>query len=265
MKKKAKHDEKRKKHNDRKRTQELTEHPNSINDRIKNLEEVTTKKMEQLDESIGPLRDMLVEMKEENDELRKDRRFLLDKIKTLLIEKNPKFQNLSPPIEITEPGHESTEEEEEEVEKEEAPSEEKPKKSLRGFFSRKQKKDVGGSKETKKNEKETKQEMKKGRGTKNNETKPNDKKVPEPNQTNEISEQEVNARSFADRQKRIETPLDELLELVMKKGSIRLSDAAKFFHVKESQLEEWARLLEEHDLMEIHYPTIGKPILKKKV
>jgi hypothetical protein len=238
----------------------------AIDERMKKLEDTTNKKMEQIDESFSSLKDMLSEMKEENDELRKDRRFLLDKIKTMLIEKNPKFQNIpSPPVE--DPGHESTEEEEEEIEKEEEP--ENVKKGLRGIFSRKklEKKEKntknssepGNDKDAKTavNGKNNKTPEKKG--TKTNE------KLLESAAAKKLPEQEINAMAFADRQKRIETPLDELLELVMKRGTVKISEAAKAFRVKESQLEEWARLLEEHELIEIHYPTIGKPILKKKV
>jgi hypothetical protein len=62
----------------------------------------------------------------------------------------------------------------------------------------------------------------------------------------------------------VETPLDELLQLIMNKGSVKISDAARQFNVKEGQIEEWARILEQHDLIELHYPTIGRPTLKRK-
>lgn len=73
-------------------------------------------------------------------------------------------------------------------------------------------------------------------------------------------------RAFAGHggERKIKTSLDQILELVMEKGSIKIPDAAKKLRVKDKQVEEWARILEEHDLIEIHYPTFGKPFLKKK-
>lgn len=61
------------------------------------------------------------------------------------------------------------------------------------------------------------------------------------------------------------TPLDELFELVMNEGAVKISDAARKFSVSEGQLEEWARILESHGLIEIHYPPVGRPELRKKV
>jgi len=61
------------------------------------------------------------------------------------------------------------------------------------------------------------------------------------------------------------TPIDKLFELVMNKGNVKIADAARQFTVSEEQLEEWAKILEEHGLIEIHYPPIGKPELRKKV
>lgn len=64
--------------------------------------------------------------------------------------------------------------------------------------------------------------------------------------------------------RKIETSLDSLLDIIMKKGTIKVSDAAKQLKVSEKQIEEWAHVLEEHDIIEIHYPAMGKPLLKKK-
>jgi len=64
---------------------------------------------------------------------------------------------------------------------------------------------------------------------------------------------------------KIKTSLDSLLDLIMKSGSIKIPDAAKKLNMKEKQIEEWAHVLEDHGLIEIHYPTFGKPFLKKKV
>jgi hypothetical protein len=70
--------------------------------------------------------------------------------------------------------------------------------------------------------------------------------------------------TFQEGSKKIQTSMDALLDLVAAKGSIKLSAAAKKLKVKEKDVEEWARVLEEHDLLEVRYPTFGSPMLKKK-
>ncbi len=60
------------------------------------------------------------------------------------------------------------------------------------------------------------------------------------------------------------TPIDEMFELVMKQNSLRVADAARKFGVTEAQIEEWAKILEGHGLVEMHYPPIGKPEIRKK-
>lgn len=63
----------------------------------------------------------------------------------------------------------------------------------------------------------------------------------------------------------IMTPIDELLNLVLEKERVKLKEAAKRFGVKKQQLEEWAKILESHDLITIHYPPLGDVELRKKV
>ena len=60
------------------------------------------------------------------------------------------------------------------------------------------------------------------------------------------------------------TPIDDLFELVMKDGRVKITDAAKKFGVFEARIEEWAKILEDHGLIEIHYSAMGKPELRKK-
>ena len=62
----------------------------------------------------------------------------------------------------------------------------------------------------------------------------------------------------------ITTTIDRLLELVEKRGSISIKDAAKNFNVSRSQIESWVKLLEEHELIEVNYPPIGEPEIRKK-
>jgi len=59
------------------------------------------------------------------------------------------------------------------------------------------------------------------------------------------------------------TDIDRLLEMVKEFGEEKVPDAAKKFNVSESQIEGWGRILEEFGLIKMHYPPIGKPVLKK--
>lgn len=65
------------------------------------------------------------------------------------------------------------------------------------------------------------------------------------------------------RSKEFETDMDLLIELVDAKEHIKLSDAAKFFNVSIKKIEELAKILEEHNLIKIHYPTFGEIELNK--
>ncbi len=60
------------------------------------------------------------------------------------------------------------------------------------------------------------------------------------------------------------TPIDDLFELVMKEGKVKIPDAARKFGVFEAQIEEWSKILESHGLIDIHYSAMGKPELRKK-
>jgi hypothetical protein len=59
----------------------------------------------------------------------------------------------------------------------------------------------------------------------------------------------------------VKTPIDDLYNAIMALGKLRVDLAAKQFNVPENRVEEWAKILEENGLIEIHYPAIGKPSL----
>lgn len=59
----------------------------------------------------------------------------------------------------------------------------------------------------------------------------------------------------------LETSVDKLLDLVKKEKVIKFSDAAKKLNVNEKQIEEWGKILEDHKLIELDYPVVGKPVL----
>ncbi len=180
--------------------------------KMKRLEEKTDRKLGRVDESFSLMKKVLVELRKENDELRRDRQFLLDKLKNMLME----LEKQKRQIQIAQMAVEN--------EKESLAMNEK-------FYQTKLK-----------------------------------QKAPEEEYEIVLEEKGKSKTEGKSRhvEQTVETPLDELLELIINNGSVKIIDAAKTFNVKEKQIEEWARILEEHDLIEIHYPVIGKSVLRKK-
>ncbi len=62
----------------------------------------------------------------------------------------------------------------------------------------------------------------------------------------------------------IETELDEILKIVEREGSVSIDEIKKRVEIPEEKIEEWGRILEKHNLIEVYYPPVGKPIFKKK-
>jgi len=63
---------------------------------------------------------------------------------------------------------------------------------------------------------------------------------------------------------KIETDIDEILRIVERKGLISVEEIQKKLNIPEDKIEEWGKVLEKHDLVEVFYPPIGKPELRKK-
>jgi len=62
----------------------------------------------------------------------------------------------------------------------------------------------------------------------------------------------------------IETNIDKLISIVENKGSVTIISLAQELGVSPDQIEEWAKILEERGMIEIEYPPIGPPKLRKK-
>lgn len=62
----------------------------------------------------------------------------------------------------------------------------------------------------------------------------------------------------------IETGVDKLLEIVEEKKNVTLKNIADELNLDGKIIEEWASILEEHDLIDMHYPIFGKPVLRIK-
>jgi len=64
---------------------------------------------------------------------------------------------------------------------------------------------------------------------------------------------------------KIDTDIDEVLRLVERKGSIDIDEVKKRLSLPDDKIEEWGKILESHDLLELFYPAIGRPKLRKKI
>lgn len=63
---------------------------------------------------------------------------------------------------------------------------------------------------------------------------------------------------------RIETGIDKLLELIDTKGKVSTEEASKTLGVDVKLVEEWASILDDHNLIKMEYPIIGTIELIKK-
>ena len=60
-----------------------------------------------------------------------------------------------------------------------------------------------------------------------------------------------------------ETDFDKLVEYVNQKENVKLSQVAKIFKISAKTAEDWGKVLQNHSLVHIHYPTFGEPELRK--
>ncbi|MEK6933120.1 MAG: hypothetical protein AABW56_05005 [Nanoarchaeota archaeon] len=67
----------------------------------------------------------------------------------------------------------------------------------------------------------------------------------------------------AERKVIIKTDFDILVNYVNAREVVKLSEVARMFKINIKKAEEWAKILESHNLLELHYPTFGEPELKK--
>jgi len=64
---------------------------------------------------------------------------------------------------------------------------------------------------------------------------------------------------------KVETDIDEILKIVERRGAIGLGEIQKRLTLPEDKIEEWGKILEKHNLIELFYPPIGKPEFRKKI
>lgn len=61
-----------------------------------------------------------------------------------------------------------------------------------------------------------------------------------------------------------ETDIDKLYRIAKKFNAIKISEAVAVFNISKEKAEEWGKILEEHDLLTVHYPAIGEPEIRWK-
>ena len=62
----------------------------------------------------------------------------------------------------------------------------------------------------------------------------------------------------------IETDIDKLMKIIDEKKIIGLEELSKILKINPDRLEIWAKILEDSGLIEIEYPILGLPKLRKK-
>jgi len=78
----------------------------------------------------------------------------------------------------------------------------------------------------------------------------------------EIIAEEI--RRIRKKAKRYETGFDEIIILLKKYKDIKISQLYKGFNVNREKVEEWAQILEDHGLLEMHYPPFSEVVLRLK-
>jgi len=84
-------------------------------------------------------------------------------------------------------------------------------------------------------------------------------KEKEEKKTIEGIEKEISKKS-----NKYETEIDKLYMLIEEKEKITLNEVAKGFKIDSQLAEEWARILENHDLIDVNHPAFGEVELCKK-
>jgi CBS domain-containing protein len=72
------------------------------------------------------------------------------------------------------------------------------------------------------------------------------------------------AVAFEEAIKRTETEIDKLLKLIEEREKITVGEASKELEVPAVKIRAWGKVLQEHGLIEMHYPIFGDIVLMKK-
>ena len=62
--------------------------------------------------------------------------------------------------------------------------------------------------------------------------------------------------------KHLSTNIDGLQKYVTERKTVKITGASRKFGVPKKNIEEWGRILEDHHMIEMHYPVAGEPMLR---
>lgn len=99
---------------------------------------------------------------------------------------------------------------------------------------------------------------------KHKEEKPSKEEMGEPLKIEPLQDKK-HVKEKADTNTRIvKTDFDRIIEYVDEKKDVSITDLANHFKLPKEKIEEWAKILSEHNLIEIFYPTFGEARIRKK-
>ncbi len=107
-------------------------------------------------------------------------------------------------------------------------------------------------------------ESAKGEKEKKGEREGGKEEVIESIKSSEIEKLKKNVKEKMDSLDKGKTPLDILYWLLGEKKQLKLQDISKIFLIDIKKAEEWAKILEAHELAEMNYPAFGPPALRIK-
>lgn len=79
-----------------------------------------------------------------------------------------------------------------------------------------------------------------------------------------ISVEHTSVKKGTLEKKKLETDLDKINSIVLDAGDIKLKDAAAKLNIPLKKVEEFAKILNKQNLIELYYPAVGGARLRKK-
>ena len=105
--------------------------------------------------------------------------------------------------------------------------------------------------------------VREGKGTQEKKAEKKEEKI-EAIKSSDIDKLKKVVKEKMDALDRGKTPLDVLYWLLVEKKQLKLQEISKIFSIDIKKAEEWAKILELHELAEMIYPAFGTPVLKIK-
>jgi hypothetical protein len=62
----------------------------------------------------------------------------------------------------------------------------------------------------------------------------------------------------------LETEIDQLYDIVKERKKVKMDNVAKQLGVPKEQVQEWADIMEDHQMVKTDYPVVGEPVIMLK-